>query len=69
MLWWLSARRSPGAGRLDVIERNERQGKQLTDTLDVLGAGLTGEEAVVANAVEARWQDMHQETAPLMKLR
>jgi hypothetical protein len=49
--------------RLDVIERNERHGKQLTDTLDILGAGLTGEEAMVADAVEARWQDMHQEAA------
>src|SRR5580700_6915997 len=61
MLWcfWLlglSARRNLGAGRLDVIERNERHGKQLTDTLDILGAGLTGQEAVVADAVEARWQ-------------
>src|SRR5580704_16811598 len=68
MLWcvWLlglSARRSLGAGRLDGIDRNERHGKQLTDTLDILGAGLTGEEAVVADAVEARWQDMHQEAA------
>src|SRR5271163_2015382 len=36
---------------------NERHGKQLTDTLDIVGAGLTGEEAVVADAVEARWQD------------
>ena len=68
MLWcfWLlglSARRSRGAGRLDGIDRNERHGKQLTDTLDIVGAGLTGEEAVVADAVEARWQDMHQETA------
>jgi hypothetical protein len=59
----LSARRSLGDGRLDGIEWNERHGKQLTDTLDILGAGLTGEEAVVADAVEARWQDMHQEAA------
>ena len=49
----LSAPRSLGAGRLDVIERNERHGKQLTDTLDILGAGLTGEEAIVADAVTA----------------
>ena len=46
----LSARRSRGAGRLDGIDRNERHGKQLTDTLDIVGAGLTGEEAVVADA-------------------
>jgi hypothetical protein len=44
MLWcfWLlglSARRSCGAGRLDGIDRNERHGKQLTDTLDIVGAG------------------------------
>ena len=52
----------PGLGRLDGIDRNERHGKQLTDTLDIVGAGLTGEEAV-ADAVEARWQDMHQEAA------
>ena len=58
MLWcfWLLGL---GAGRLDGIDRNERHGKQLTDTLDILGAGLTGEEAVVADAVEVRWQDMH----------
>ena len=48
----LSARRSL-AGHLDVFERNERHGKQLTDTLDILGAGLTGEEAIVADAVTA----------------
>ena len=58
MLWCfgllgLSARRNLGAGRLDVIERNERHSKQPTDTLDILGAGLTGEEAIVADAVEA----------------
>ena len=58
MLWcfWLlglSARRSRGAGRLDGIDRNERHGKQFTDTLDIVGAGLTGEEAVVADAVAA----------------
>src|SRR5246127_1998899 len=58
MLWcfWLlglSARRSLGAGRLEGLVRNGRHGEQLTDTLDILGAGLTSEEAVVADAVEA----------------
>src|SRR6516164_2679873 len=67
MLWcsWLlelSARRSRGAGRLDGIDRNERHGKQLTDTLDIVGAGLTGEEAVVADAVKALRQDMKHES-------
>src|SRR6202140_4570339 len=66
MLWYfwllgLSARRSLGAGRLDGIDRNERHGKQLADTLDNVGAGLTGEEAVVAEAGEARGKEMHQE--------
>jgi hypothetical protein len=59
MLWcfWLlglTARRSRGAGRLDGIDRNERHGKQLADTLDIVGAGLTGEEAVVCNGVKER---------------
>ena len=49
----LSARRSRGAGRLDGIDWNERHGKQFTDTLDIVGAGLTGEEAIVADAVSA----------------
>jgi hypothetical protein len=35
----------------------------IADTCDIAGAGLAGEKAVVAHAVEARWQDMHQEAA------
>jgi hypothetical protein len=62
-LFGLSSCRSVGAGGLDGIDRNERHFEQLADARDILGAGLAGEEAVVADAVKPRWQDMHQETA------
>ncbi len=59
MLWcfWLlglSAGRSRGAGRLDGIDWNERHGKQLADRLDIVGVGLTGEEAVVADEADGK---------------
>src|ERR1700687_2022830 len=68
MLWccWLlglSACRSLGTGRLDGVNWDERIREQLANARDVLGAGLAGEEAVVADAVEARRQDMHQKAA------
>ena len=52
-----------GVGRLDGIDWDEGYCEQFADTCDIAGAGLAREEAVVADAVEARWQDMHQETA------
>ena len=52
-----------GVGCLDGIDWDEGYCEQLADTCDIAGAGLAGEEAVVADAVEARWQDMHQEAA------
>src|ERR1700730_4014892 len=62
MLWrlWLFGR---GVDGLDGIDRNERRRDQLADARDVAGAGLAGEEAVVADAVEALRQDVHQEAA------
>src|SRR5260370_32573303 len=52
-----------GVGCLDGIDWDEGYCEQFADTCDIAGAGLAGEEAVVADAVEARWQDMHQEAA------
>ena len=52
-----------GVGRLDGIDWDEGNCEQFADTCDIAGAGLAGEEAVVADAVEARWQDMHQKAA------
>lgn len=40
-----------------------RRGKQLAGAGDVLGADAAGEQAVVANAMKAGWQDMHEEAA------
>src|ERR1700681_564629 len=56
-------RLSLGTGRLDGVNWDERIREQLANARDVLGAGLAGEEAVVADAVEARRQDMHQKAA------
>jgi len=52
-----------GVGRFDVIDWDEGYCEQFADTCDIFGAGLAGEEAVVADAVEARRQHMHQESA------
>jgi hypothetical protein len=62
MLWcfWFLGR---GVGRLDGIDWDEGYCEQLADTCDIAGTGLAREEAVVADAVEARWQDVHQEAA------
>ena len=62
MLWlfWLLGR---GAGSFDGIDRDERHCEQLAGTSDILGAGLAGEQTVVADAMKALWQYMHQEAA------
>src|SRR5882672_4740935 len=62
MLWlfWLLGR---GAGSFDGIDRDERHCEQLTDACNILGTGWAGQQAVVTDAVKARWQDMHQEAA------
>ena len=52
-----------GVGRLDGIDWDEGHCEQLADACDIAGAGLAGEEAVVADAVEACGEDMHQEAA------
>ena len=49
-----------GTGRLAVRFCNN---EQLTGACDVIGAGATGEQAVVTDAVEALRQDVDQESA------
>ena len=58
------------ASRLAVIDDGSGglafrfcNGEQLTRACDVVGAGALGEQAVVADAVEALRQDMDQEAA------
>src|SRR5258706_12731407 len=62
MLWlfWLLGR---GAGSFDGIDRDERHCEQLAGTSDILGAGLAGEQTVVADAMKALRQHVHQEAA------
>ena len=62
MLWrfWLFGL---GVGGLDGIDWDEWYCEQLAGTRDILGAGLAGEQTVVADAVEALRQYMHEETA------
>src|ERR1700676_2925678 len=43
--------------------RRRCRGEQLAGSRDICLAGGTGEQAVMANAVEAMWQDMEQEAA------
>src|SRR5579863_3814619 len=52
-----------GVEGLDGIDGDERRCKQVADARDIAGTGLAGEEAVVADAVEALRRDMHQEAA------
>ena len=49
-----------GTGRLAFRLCNS---EQFAGSGDVVGAGAAGEQAVVADAVEAVWQDMDQESA------
>ena len=46
---------------LDGVDRDEWNCEQLADTRDVVGAGWAGQQAVVTDAMEALWQDVHQE--------
>jgi hypothetical protein len=48
-----------GVGGLDGIDWNEWNREQRADACNILGAGLAGEETAVADAVGARWQDVH----------
>ena len=41
----------------------DRRGEQLARVGDVVGAGAACEQAVMANAVKACWQDMDEEAA------
>ena len=50
-------------GCFDGIDWNEADCEQCADACNILGAGLAGEETVVADAVEALRQDVHQEAA------
>ena len=68
MLWcfWLfrlSGCRSLGVGRFDGIDWNDGILEQFANVRDIFGAGLAGEETIVADAMETRWQNMHQEAA------
>src|SRR5215470_7731295 len=49
------------SGGLDGVDGDERDRKQGADTGDVVGACWAGQQAVVTDAVEAKWQHMHQE--------
>jgi hypothetical protein len=62
MLWRLGLFGLCGGG-LDGGDRDERVREQGADTRDVVGACRAGEQAVARNAVEALWQQMHQEAA------
>jgi len=57
---WLFGR---GVEGLDGIDGDERRREQFADTRDIAGTGLAGEEAVVADAVEARRQDVPESAA------
>ena len=43
-----------GVGGFDGIDRDEWHCEQVADTRDVVGTGGAGEQAVVADAMEAR---------------
>src|SRR6516165_6140964 len=57
---WLFGR---GIEGLDGIDEDKRWREQFADARDIASAGLAGEKAVVADAMEARRQDMQQEAA------
>ena len=52
-----------GGGHRFGLAGSLRRGEQAAKPGNVGGAGATGEQAVVADAVEAVWQDMEQEAA------
>src|ERR1700686_1887933 len=43
------------------LARARRHGEQFTGARDVVAAGAAGEQAVMADAMEAVWQDMDEE--------
>jgi hypothetical protein len=52
-----------GVGRFDGINGNYWQREQLSGAGDVLGTLAAGEQAIVADAVEACGQHVHEEAA------
>ena len=52
-----------GGGCLDGIDREQWHGQHLAGARDVVGTDGAGEQAVVADAVEAAGQHVHQEAA------
>ena len=50
-------------GRFDRLWRRRRHGKEFAGTRYIGLPCRAGEQAVMADAVEAMWQDMEQETA------
>ena len=69
MLCWLRfcglrrAKFSGAADGFDCIDGNERWREQLAGADDILGTFAAGQQAIVADAVEACGQHVHQETA------
>ena len=55
MLWWLRLV-GIGGGGLDGLDREQWHREQLAGSGDVLGTFAAGEQAVVADAVEASGQ-------------
>src|SRR5262249_24318454 len=62
VLWFLRFG-SIGPDCFDGIDGNYWRREQLAGACDVVGALAAGEQAIVADAVEARGQYVHQETA------
>src|SRR5260370_16840902 len=67
MLWrfWLLGR---GAGSFDGIDRDERHCEQLAGTSDILGAGLAGEQTLVADGMKAPVPYIHHEPPAELRL-
>ena len=62
MLWCLRLI-GVGMGRFDGIDGNEGRREQLASAGDVLGTFAGGEQTIVADAVEACGQHVHEEAA------
>ena len=62
MLWCLRFG-GLGAGGLDGLDRQDWHREQFAGPRDVLGTGGAGEQAVVADAMEAVGEDVDQEAA------